>query len=112
MFLLVVKFDTWYIHAPAREQIREQLLEFIWPEVPDLHAFFREHFTLFIDMRIRHFRDSVARYFRDRPRSDTKAGMLTSVGPHHHHLVGSSNSVRSYMKGERQMNHVTVYKWS
>lgn len=79
MFLLVVKFDTWYIHAPAREQIREALLEFIWPDLPELHAFFREHFTLFIDMRIRHFRDSVARYFRDRPRSDVKANGVNSA---------------------------------
>lgn len=67
MFLLVVEFDTWYIHAPAREQIRERLLEFIWPNLPHLHLFFRDHFSLFIEMRIRHFRDSVARYFRDRP---------------------------------------------
>lgn len=74
MFLLVVKFDTWYIHAPAREQIREALLEFIWPDLPEMHSFFREHFTLFIDMRIRHFRDSVARYFRDRPKTDVKSG--------------------------------------
>jgi hypothetical protein len=82
MFLLVVEFDTWYIHAPAREQIREGLLNFIWPNLPHLHSFFRDHFSLFIEMRIRHFRDSVARYFRDRPtKSQTSMGLDIKMYP-------------------------------
>ena len=79
MFLLVVEFDTWYIHAPARKQIREGLLNFIWPDLPHLHSFFRDHFSLFIEMRIRHFRDSVARYFRDRPSKSQESPSTTGI---------------------------------
>lgn len=96
MFLLVVKFDTWYIHAPAREQIREALLEFIWPDLPELHAFFREHFTLFIDMRIRHFRDSVARYFRDRPRTETKTGTTNTSAAQQKQFKGTSSDTTGF----------------
>lgn len=78
--MLVLDFDTWYIHAPAREQIREELLNFIWPSMPDLHSFFREHFSSFIDMRVRHFRDSLARYFRDRSRGPTTKKHLSKEG--------------------------------
>lgn len=113
MFLLVVKFDTWYIHAPAREQIREQLLEFIWPSLPELHSFFREHFTSFIDMRIRHFRDSVARYFRDRPRPEPQTTPNGSVQQHHHNQqqqsgggggMRSPESVEDRQSGTRRPN--------
>lgn len=92
MFLLVVEFDTWYIHAPAREQIRERLLEFIWPNLPHLHSFFRDHFSLFIEMRIRHFRDSVARYFRDRPPRQHDPARVTASSTASRHEASPSDS--------------------
>lgn len=66
MFLLVVEYQTWYIHAPAREQLTDHLLEFVWPQRPTIQNNFRPFFLNFVEVRVRHFRDSVARHFRER----------------------------------------------
>lgn len=65
VFLLVLKHDTWYVHQEARDGLREYLVEKIWPKQPKMRLLYRDHVTTFVDTRIRHFRDSVGRYFRD-----------------------------------------------
>ncbi|OII71353.1 hypothetical protein cand_025120 [Cryptosporidium andersoni] len=65
VFLLVLKHDTWYVHQEARDGIREYLVNKIWPKQPHMRLVYRDHVTTFVDTRIRHFRDSVGRYFRD-----------------------------------------------
>ncbi|OII72228.1 uncharacterized protein cubi_01561 [Cryptosporidium ubiquitum] len=65
VFLLVLRHDTWYVHQEARDGLREYLVEKIWPRQPKLRLLYRDHVTTFVDTRIRHFRDSVGRYFRD-----------------------------------------------
>ncbi|KAK6589993.1 hypothetical protein RS030_192880 [Cryptosporidium xiaoi] len=65
VFLLVLKHDTWYVHQEARDGLREYLVNNIWPKQPKMRLLYRDHVTTFVDTRIRHFRDSVGRYFRD-----------------------------------------------
>ncbi|KAF7458087.1 hypothetical protein HWI79_1402 [Cryptosporidium felis] len=65
VFLLVLRHDTWYVHQEARDGLREYLVEKIWPRQPRMRLIYRDHITTFVDTRIRHFRDSVGRYFRD-----------------------------------------------
>lgn len=64
--MLVIENETWCIHAPAREQLVNHLLEFIWPQRTIIKNNFRDYVAAFVEARIRHFRDSVARHFREK----------------------------------------------
>lgn len=66
MLMLVIENETWCIHAPAREQLVNHLLEFIWPQRTVIKNNFRDYVAAFVEARVRHFRDSVARHFREK----------------------------------------------
>lgn len=66
MIMLVIENRTWSIHAPAREQLVGYLLDFVWPGRQTLHRNFGQFFSIFVETRIRHFRDTVSRYFREK----------------------------------------------
>eukprot|EP01054_Gregarina_sp_Poly1_P011088 Gregarina_sp_Poly_1__11087@NODE_894_length_5819_cov_27_147253_g638_i0_p5_GENE_NODE_894_length_5819_cov_27_147253_g638_i0NODE_894_length_5819_cov_27_147253_g638_i0_p5_ORF_typecomplete_len178_score16_55_NODE_894_length_5819_cov_27_147253_g638_i047265259 len=58
---------TCYVRAAARAQILDFVLKTIWPGNNVACALIRPHAMQVVETRIRHFRDSVARYFRPKP---------------------------------------------
>ncbi|KAH8738826.1 hypothetical protein FG386_002281 [Cryptosporidium ryanae] len=79
VFLLVLKHDTWYVHQEARDGLREYLVNSIWPKQPKMRLLYRDHVTTFVDTRIRHFRDSVGRYFRDLQANSKNSEFVNSL---------------------------------
>jgi hypothetical protein len=86
MLMLVIENETWCIHAPAREQLVNHLLEFIWPQRTVIKNNFRDYVSAFVEARVRHFRDSVARHFREkakqRAQRDTPSSKMSTLPNH------------------------------
>ncbi|PHJ18017.1 hypothetical protein CSUI_008156 [Cystoisospora suis] len=64
LLIIVVKYQTCFIHAPARAQLREFLVSFVFPGDLATQMLFRDHVQTVVHARIRHFRDSVGRTLR------------------------------------------------
>eukprot|EP01053_Blabericola_migrator_P004224 Blabericola_migrator_1__4223@NODE_2297_length_2985_cov_116_805003_g1440_i0_p1_GENE_NODE_2297_length_2985_cov_116_805003_g1440_i0NODE_2297_length_2985_cov_116_805003_g1440_i0_p1_ORF_typecomplete_len347_score47_91_NODE_2297_length_2985_cov_116_805003_g1440_i09912031 len=64
LFLLLLQTGTCYIRAQARAQILDYVLFTIWPTEDLFREMVKPHTVPVVETRIRHFRDSVARYLR------------------------------------------------
>ncbi|KEP63550.1 UNVERIFIED_CONTAM: hypothetical protein HHA_311700 [Hammondia hammondi] len=82
LLIIVVKYQTCFIHAPARAQLREFLVSFVFPGDPATQMLFRDHVQAVVHARIRHFRDSVGRTLRqNQPTSRRRCFAGDSGGP-------------------------------
>ncbi|PFH34149.1 hypothetical protein BESB_073010 [Besnoitia besnoiti] len=76
LLIIVVKYQTCFIHAPARAQLREFLVSFVFPGDAATQLLFRDHVQAVVHARIRHFRDSVGRTLRQhQPMSRGRRGL-------------------------------------
>ncbi|EPR61090.1 hypothetical protein TGGT1_311700 [Toxoplasma gondii GT1] len=93
LLIIVVKYQTCFIHAPARAQLREFLVSFVFPGDPATQMLFRDHVQAVVHARIRHFRDSVGRTLRqNQPTSRRRC------------FAGDSGGLEGWGAGETEVN--------
>ncbi|CBZ55122.1 conserved hypothetical protein [Neospora caninum Liverpool] len=81
LLIIVVKYQTCFIHAPARAQLREFLVSFVFPGDPATQMLFRDHVQAVVHARIRHFRDSVGRTLRQNQPTSRRRCFAGESGP-------------------------------
>lgn len=105
LLIIVVKYQTCFIHAPARAQLREFLVSFVFPGDLTTQMLFRDHVQTVVHARIRHFRDSVGRTLRQHQPATRRRCGGCGIGPDLSSSGPSSMEVESMAATLRRAEH-------